>query len=186
MDKIKIGVIAGIIILVLAAMIGIPKYLAYKNSPEIAYKKANPQKYEQAKKQEVDLLAKVKANDQDQNSWIELGVIHEQFKDYSRALSDYKKAISISETTIMGWINSAYIYSELGQYAETESAYKNVIRLYPLSSQGYDALGHLYLIGKIGSLDDAKKAFADGLAATKDEQFQKYIDQLNFNGKLDE
>jgi cytochrome c-type biogenesis protein CcmH/NrfG len=184
MNKSKLFIIITCIVLAVVAFQGIWHLVSYYQGPYYALKKSNPQKYEQLKKNEQDLRAKIKKNDLDQNSWIELGVIYEAYGDYNKAVESYKKAIEISEATIMGWINIANCYIQLEQYAKAEDAYRNFIRIYPDSTQGYDALAHLFVSGKWGTKEDAMKVYEQGIDRTNDEFLKQYLEDVKYGRPL--
>lgn len=75
------------------------------------------------------LLQAVQSNPDSAEAWGHLGILQSMKGDYHRALSSYKKSLSISPRNIQTLNNMGNLYRELGNYDAAEDCYRQSLQL---------------------------------------------------------
>lgn len=90
-----------------------------------------------------------------------VGLIHQENKQYDLAVEKYLKAIKINPDYAGVHNNLGIVYQITGKYDEAESEYQQAIRYNPHLAQAFDNLGGLYYLQ--GKYEQAGKAFLSAI-----------------------
>ena len=80
-------------------------------------------------------------------------IAYSQEGEYSKALSDYNKAIAIDPNLTVAYLNRGVTYRQLGEYDKAISDYSKAIELFPRYALAYNNRGYAY--GKKGEVAKA-------------------------------
>ena len=72
------------------------------------------------------------------------GITYSQKGEYSKAISDYNKAIAIDPNLTVAYLNRGFTYRQLGEYDKAISDYSKAIELYPRYALAYNNRGYAY------------------------------------------
>ena len=82
-------------------------------------------------------------------------------KEYEKAIEQYTKAIGLWDKDHSYFSNRSACYAEIGKYEEALDDGKQCVSLKPDWAKGYGRVG--LALFKLGKVDEAKKAYQDGM-----------------------
>lgn len=141
--KIEILIIAGAVILV-AAVIGLT-WLGLTSEDRAMAKLAKDQPQgEKFLTQFREAKAKLKKDPKDFGAYFEIGLVKEEFKDYSGAAEAYSKSFELSPNSVVALNNLAGVYMKMQEYQKAEAAYMESLDKFAGYTPTYYALVDLY------------------------------------------
>lgn len=146
------------------------KLKTLQTQTEAQFQKNNPELYESLKKELSDSQEQIKKDPNDYNAYVSLGVAANALGQYQLAIDSYTKATQLRPVGSLPWNNLAQIYITLEDYSKAEEMYINYIKNLPGDTDAYLGLARLYMGGKIGNADEAKKVLEQGAKVVAQRQ----------------
>ncbi len=98
---------------------------------------------------------------EDPTTSYQLGIIAEEEKNYTLAISEYQNALKKDESYYKAHLNIGGVYSKMKNFNEAESAYKAALELNPSAFEPSLNLGNIYFRAK--NYTEAKKYYEEAL-----------------------
>lgn len=193
MSKIRFLLIVLTLVIAVGAVIGTPLFLDHQRTVRQNQermkaktedmKKNNPALYDNVTKSLQENVKKTQEDPLNQASWIDLGVAYQALGDYINAKKAYSRAINISDQTLIAWNNLVDIYIQEENFVKAEETLKEQIAA-TKEPAAYLKLAQLYIDGKQGNIQAAKKLLEVGIKETQKVELKEALQRLELTGKL--
>ena len=120
----------------------------------------------------VELKLAIRANPEDAETRVELGLAYHKMGQLSKAIKAYLTALEIRSNLVTAYKNLGAAYDELGQFVDALKVYAKAIILTPQDAELRNDLGNVYF--NIGSYNEAIKAFKQALDIDPDNVWAHY------------
>lgn len=192
MSKRKIFILAGIVILALAAAF---VFYWLKPGGNRQANEFNNQRVADLREKNPGLLEKllsgiqrdekaVKEKSDNYEAWRDLGAAYEAIGEYDLAEKAYKKSGEINKVNTVVWNNLGELYKSQGRFEQAKDAFLKLLEADPSSIDTYLKLAEMYADGHAGTLDGAKFILGQGILKTNSQTLKDAQERLNKEGKL--